>query len=445
MAWAGKLRFIPILLAGIVSVFLMGAANRPPARSAEPVILSGPVFDKDADAITVSMQIKPGVDRVADAQRTFQKALDLLAATESGTTRKILQIGPGRYVFSRPVIFKQRHLGIDLMGAPGRTRPLTRKKIAADAIRVEIERLRPHLPVIDGDGATSFLVVDGVMAGAHLTTHVSGFYFIDQMAGLGGNYYPDFSYRLKDDRFKPSGGYYSGYAFSDGGVVTVLGNASVTFEDNIVDHPSAYQCGGVLRNEQYGAAGSTSASVVEANIVIDPSAWHTGAFVDNNTGSYVQVRDNQILIDDPMPNPVGMVTNFDGAFLVAENNRFIDIRNDKQTPSIGLRILGREGAVIAVGNTFEGIDRPREHLAGSPPFPKFRDFYFLIRKGKIIKLLQALASGGQIRFVRPTEWPAEMTTLVRTDDLEDDDQLRIAVLRIHFDQVRSDIRKRHNG
>ncbi|RJQ68362.1 MAG: hypothetical protein C4519_23275 [Desulfobacteraceae bacterium] len=443
MAISWKSRFFSIVMAGTIAFFVAEAFRRP-AVVDETFELHGPYFDKTAGTMSLVLRMKPGVEHVHDAQNALTRALDLLSEADSGTHRKILKMAPGHYIFSRPVVFKQYHLGIDLIGVPELTKTLTRKEIEARSIREEITNVRAGLPVIDGDGVTSFLVVDGVAAGAHLTTRISGFYFVQQMAGLGGTHYPDFSYRLEDQRFKENGGYYSRYAFNDGGVVSVLGNSSVTFEDNIVDHPMAYQCGGVVRNEQYGAPGSTSASIVASNIVINPFAWHTGAFVDNNTGSYARVSGNQILIDGDIPHEVDIITNFDGAFLIAEDNRFIDARSDKSTATIGIRLLGRQGAVIIGANTFEGIAKPQEHIPGSPHFPGERSFYFLVKKAKLLKVFKHFMVPGTPP-VWPGQWPKEMAALIRTEDLADDDQLRIAALKIHFERMRADLRNRRHG
>jgi hypothetical protein len=409
--------FISILSMSMLSVLLIGMINNQSDNADEAFTLSAPYYDNTSEALVVILSVKPGAEYVQDAQNAVSQALDALARTKASVSRKILRITPGHYIFSRPVIFKQRYRGIDIVGELKLSESLTRKKIAANSIYGELRRIRPNLPVIDGDGVTSFLVVDGVKARTHMATRVSGFYFTRQMAGLGGTYYPDFSYRLKDARFEQSGGYYSRYAFSDGGIVSVLGNASITLNNNIIDHPMAYQCGGVLRNEQYGVTVGKSASVISNNIVINPFAWHTGAFVDNNSGSSVRVSGNQILIDEQMPHEVGMIANFNGAFMIVKNNRFIDDRADKAVPAVGIRIMGHKGVVISTGNIFVGVSKPYNYIAkGVPAFPAFRNFYFLIKTGKARSLLKALLDPGAEQFVGPTNWPDDISRLVRAKD-----------------------------
>jgi len=420
MVASGKMQFISIL-------------RYEPLMPGETVELVGPYVDEGTGAMTVAVRIRPGTDKVLDAQNVIARGLDMLSEADGGRNRKVLLVAPGHYTFSRPVIYRQHHLGIDLVGAPAVTRMLTESSLNPETVRDEIARIRPQLPVIDGDGVSSFLVIDGVTSGAHLKIKVTGFYFKDQMAGLGGNHYPDFSYRLQDAQFTTKGGYYTRYAYNDGGVISVLGNSSVVFSHNIVNGAMAFQCGGVLRNEQYGAPGSMDASIVSRNIVINPFAWHTGSFLDNNTGSYIVVSHNQIFIDHRIPHEIDMITNFDNAFMVAENNRIIDARADKSADVVGIRMLGPQGGIVMNGNTFEGISQTHHYSSeGSPPFPENRDFYFLFKKGKILKMIKNLNSPETLPLIRPGQWPDHMKEFVRTSDLDDDNPFRISALKRHF-------------
>ncbi|KJS33025.1 MAG: hypothetical protein VR64_03675 [Desulfatitalea sp. BRH_c12] len=435
--------YILISLIGLLGVIaLTGALRHQHHRAAGQARLSAPFYDTISKTWMVTLSMPRGVRKIYNAQEPFARALDMLANAAAVGVPKTLKIETGHYVFSRPLIFKEVHAGIALIGAPHRVRPLTRQTISVDRYRKQINQLAPQLPIIDGNGVTSFLVLDGVAADAHLATTVAGFYMIGQMAGLGGTYYPDFSYRIGDEKFRRKDGYYTRYAFNDGGVVSVLGNSSVTLENNIIDHPMAYQCGGVLRNEQYGDSEVMRASLVRDNLVINPFAWHTGAFVDNNTGAFAKVVSNQIVVDQQMPHPVGLITNFDGAFLVIENNRIVDARPSKQkVPTIGIRILGRPEGVIRSKNTFEEIDTPLDHIAdGGPPFPPHRSFYFLIKKTKALKLLKTVFNDRQ--FVMPGHWPDEIAPLVRTRDFEKNNPHRIAMLKKHFMKLRANMQER---
>jgi hypothetical protein len=434
MVTSGKMHFFSLLLFAILTAFLIGA-NPYGGALDETVALVGPFIDETTGALTVAVKVKPGVGQVRNAQNVITRGLDMLSEVESGENRKVLLVTPGHYVFSRPVIYRPHHAGIDLTGEPSLTRQLTETPIDPNTIRHEIEQLRPGLPVIDGDGVTSFLVIDGVTSGVHLSPEVTGFYFMDHMAGLGGNHYPDLSYRLEDAQFTENGGYYTRYLYNDGGVVSVLGNSSVTFEHNIIEGAMALQCGGVLRNEQYGAPGSTKASVVAYNIAINPFAWHTGTFVDNNSGSYIRVLNNQILMDQPIPHEIDLIANFDDAFMVAENNRIIDMRSDKRLAIVGFRLISRQPGIVLNDNLFEGVVVPDFHnTEGSPPFPPSRSFYFLINKGKIWKLIRNIAFDQKLPMIRPGHWPDHMDKLVRTRDLDDNNPLRIAALKIYFNR-----------
>jgi hypothetical protein len=439
MVASGKMQFVSILLLTILTAVLIGANRYEPLLSGEPVELFGPYVDEGTGTMTVAVRIRSGHDKVRDAQNSITRGLDMLSQADGDGTRKVLLVAPGHYIFSRPVIYRQHHLGIDIVGAPEVTRALTESSLNPETVRDDIARIRPQLPVIDGDGVSSFLVIDGVTSGAHLNAKVTGFYFIDQMAGLGGSHYPDFSYRLQDGQFMAKGGYYTRYAYNDGGVISVLGNSSVVFTHNIVDGAMAFQCGGVLRNEQYGAPGSMDASIVTRNIVIDPFAWHTGSFLDNNTGSYIVVSHNQILIDRQIPHEIDMITNFDNAFMVAEDNRIIDARADKSIAVVGIRMLGPQGGIVMNRNTFEGISQTHYYNSeGSPPFPENRDFYFLVNKGKILKMLKYMTSPETLPLIRPGQWPDHMKEFVRTSDLDDDNPLRISALKMHFARYKRD-------
>lgn len=409
----GRAQILPLALI-LVTATVVGCVMHARANPEQEAILSDPFYDRQRDAWTVSLRMKRGGARVPAAEVWFERALDRLAEAEFTGKRRIVKVHPGHYVFGRPVTFKARHLGIALRGEPARIRALTRRKVAADRYRQEIDTIAPRVPILDGAGVASFIVVDGVAAERHVTTTVAGFYLVQQMSGLGGVHYPDFSYRLTDSDFHSKGGYYTRYAFNDGGVVSVLGNASITLADNIIDQPLAYQCGGVLRNEQYGGDGTMPASRVVGNLVINPFAWHTGAFVDNTTGSFVEVRSNQVLIDRDMPHEVALITNFEGAYLVAENNRLVDVRVRRRVATVGIGILGRERDFSEHGNSFEGIDRPQDHIArGTPRFRPDRGVYFLFQRAKAFKLMWALFNERQ--FVMPGGWPDEMNPYVRAE------------------------------
>ena len=398
----------------LIAATVVGCVIHARGNADGAAVLSEPYYDRQRDAWMLSVRMQRGSARVANAELWFERALDRLAQAHAGGKRRIVQIHPGHYVFGRPITFKARHAGIELHGEPDRVGALTRRKIAVDRYREDVAAIAPLLPVIDGAGVSSFLVVDGVAAARHVTTTVAGFYLTQQMAGLGGIHYPDFSYRLIDHEFRRNGGYYTRYAFNDGGVVSVLGNASVTLVDNIIDQPLAYQCGGVLRNEQYGGNGPMRASRVNRNLVINPFAWHTGAFVDNNTGSVVEVHANQVLIDRDMPHEVALITNFEGAFLVAKHNRLVDLRRQRRVATVGMGIVGPARDVVGQGNAFEGIDKPQDHrVDGAPRFRPDRGVYFLFQRAKALKLVRALFDERQ--FVMPGAWPDEMDPYVRVE------------------------------
>ncbi|MDA8139742.1 MAG: hypothetical protein M0036_13920 [Desulfobacteraceae bacterium] len=433
-----KILGVMILLVFIAFLGIRGTMAKQPSKPGAQIILTGPYLDQQNNALTVALRTTPEEKAAPDAQLAIVRGLEILSKTDSLAKRKILKLAPGHYMFSRPVMFKQSYQGIELIGAPEITRPFTEKKIEPATIHQDIAKIRPHLPVIDGGGVSSFMVVDGVAAAVSLTAKISGFYFINQMAGLGGNHYPDLSYRLTADAAAKQKLHYTPFVFTDGGVVSVLGNAAINFIYNIVDQPSAYQCGGVLRNEQYGGSADTPPSTVTSNIVLNPFAWHTGAFVDNSDDSYVRITRNQILIDMQQHHPTEMITNFTGGFLIVEDNSFIDARPLKDEPTIGIRILGRAGDFISQGNTYQNIGIPVHMINGLPHFAMFRAFYFLVEKKKGIALIENLPEAG-FNFVRPGHWPGYMAPYIRpfrTGEIENDDQIRIAALNRDFKQLR---------
>lgn len=396
---------------------LDGPPKQPTELSVRPsssrTWVNGPYLDHSSGDLVVDVGIRPGEDRAEDAQILFRTAMDRLAGAAGGKRQKKLKIAPGHYVFNRPLVFREKYRGIALEGAPQVTRTLTKARLEPGTVKEQIERIRDKMPVIDGDGVSSFMVVDGVTADRPVTTSVAGFYFVNQMAGLGGTHYPDLSYRMqKGATGKHTQPKYSRYVFSDGGVLSVLGNSTVNFENNIIDYPLAYQCGGVLRNEQYGATIPPAASRFADNIIIDPFAWHTGAVVDNASGSRLHIEGNQIFIFRAIPHTVALITNFNEGFITLKKNHFFDRRNDRSLPIVAARSLGAESRVLRSGNSFSGVRKPYENRKEVPPFPTHRELYFFLQKGKWVKLLAAFTRFDDPPFVRPGGWPDAWDSMV---------------------------------
>jgi hypothetical protein len=423
----------------------------------ETITLSVPQIDESGTMLTLTVGLKSGVKEGKEAQEAIGEAMDVLSALNA--ERKIIKLFPGSYEINKPLIFREKHVGIEFVGRINAVDALTDKPWIKNHFEDRLAEASRLMPLVKGNNVSSFIVVDGVVSDKHLQTSISGFIFQNMMAGMGGSHFPDFSYRIRQADFIEKGGSYSKYAYSDGGVASVLGNASIVLQQNVFINPSAYQCGGVLRNEQYGTS-KIQASVVKDNIVVNPFAWHTGTFIDNTGGSYALIINNLIILDEVKHHQVELIMNFNKGFLLVENNRIVDSRpasihaspinlatlhanprhpverHDllanpvsyekdsglRRNDNLGVmhspidmivRNIGWDGGAIVTNNKIEG-NRYFFDLFVSSEIPKFhsgRAKHFLFGEGSLrLRKIIGRLIGRDI--VLPGGWPKEMDHLV---------------------------------
>ncbi len=393
----------------VISLFVFFPEGTKGSSWKKTITLSEPQIDESGTMLTMIVGLKYGVKEGKEAQEAIGEAMNVLSGLNA--KRKVIKLLPGSYEINKPIIFRKKHFGIEFVGRANAVDALMDNPFIKGHFEDQFAEASHLMPLMKGHKVSSFIVVDGVVSDKHLQTSISGFIFQNMMAGVGGTHFPDFSYRIGQADFVVKGGSYSKYAFSDGGVASVLGNASIVLKENIFINPSAYQCGGVLRNEQYGTT-KIQASIVTNNIVVNPFAWHTGAIVDNAPGSYAMITDNLIILEEAKHHQVALITNFNKSFLRVENNRIIDLRpNDLHSSTIIVRNLGWDGGAIVVNNKFESNQDSFKPfvLSGLPKWHSGRDMHFFFPEGLILKIIDRLIGRN---IVLPGGWPKEMDHLV---------------------------------